>query len=96
MEKSEWPFHYRINNYRNRIKSTPHERLLPVEQHFRLEKHDFNSHAKFTIIERIEIDTQDKVRKILEEHEDKWILRLKTLCPCGFNHKLNTTDRINI
>ena len=52
--KSEWPFNLRLNNYKHRIKPIASDKLLPVEQHFRQNNHDFSIHAKFTIIEKIE------------------------------------------
>ena len=87
--KSEWPFNLRLNNYRHRIKSTDFDKLLPVEQHFRLQGHDFSANAKFTIIEKIENAPIEKISSILETHEDRWITRLKTLYPNGLNNKLN-------
>ena len=87
--KSEWPFNLRLNNYRHRIKSTDFDKLLPVEQHFRLQGHDFSANAKFTIIEKIENAPIEKISSIIETHEDRWITRLKTLYPNGLNNKLN-------
>ena len=87
--KSEWPFNIRLNNYRHRIRSTDFDKLLPVEQHFRQPDHNFSIHAKFTIIEKIETAPPEKITTILESHEDRWIKRLKTLCPNGLNNKLN-------
>ena len=39
--KSELPFHYRINLYRSRIKITHNDKLLPVEEHFKKDNHNF-------------------------------------------------------
>ena len=94
--KSEWPFNFRLNNYRHRIKSTDHHKLLPVEQHFHLANHNFSRDAKFTIIERIEKNVSDEITSILESHEDSWILRLKTLYPNGLNSKLNHPENISL
>ena len=94
--RSEWPFYFRLNNYRHRIKSTEYNKLLPVEQHFRLPNHDFNKDAKCTIIERIEKSQPYVITRTLETHEDNWILRLKTLAPHGLNNKLNHPDNINL
>ena len=52
--KSEWAFKFRINNHRYRIKSLNHNKLLPVEKHFRLTDYDFNKDIEFTRIEKIE------------------------------------------
>ena len=94
--KSEWPFNFRLNNYRHRIKSTDYDKLLPVEQHFRLSNHDFARDAKFTIIEKIEKNVSDELTSILESHEDNWILRLRTLTPNGLNGKLNHPENIRL
>ena len=98
--KSEWPFNIRLNNYRHRIKSTDYNKLLPVEQHFRSTNHNFTTDAKFTIIERIEKNIDNKennsLTTILESHEDNWILRLKTLSPNGLNGKLNHPENITL
>ena len=64
---------------------------LSVSPHFRQADHSFNQDAKFTVIEQIKNNKLDpmKARRILEDHEDFWILRLKTLKPHGLNDKLN-------
>ncbi len=94
--KSEWPFNFRLNNYRHRIKSTDYDKLLHVEQHFRLANHDFSKDAKFTIIEKIEKNVSGEITSILESHEDNWMLRLKTLSPNGLNSKLNHPEHIRL
>ena len=63
-----------------------------MEQHFRQNNHDFSIHTKFTIIEKIEKSTLDNITLILENHEDTWILRLKTVHPNGLNNQLNHPD----
>ena len=58
--------------------------------------HNFQRDAKFTIIEQIKNlnkEKQDK-RKILENKEDFWILKLKTLQPNGLNDKINHPQEI--
>ena len=69
--KSEWPPNNRLNNYRYRIKSLDHNKLLPIEQHFCLANHDFNTYARFTIIKRIEKTLFNKTTPALESYEDK-------------------------
>ena len=91
--KSEWPFNYRLNNYRSRIKSTQYDKLLLVEKHFKEQHHIFTRDARFTIIERIEKEDVDNMTKLLETHEDNWIKRLQTLTPKGLNNKLNHPDK---
>ena len=86
--KSEWAMNIRINKHRNDVFR---EEAIHVCQHFKQVTHNFNRHAKITIIE--ELKQQNKgltqMRAILEEREDFWIQRLKTLHPDGFNKGLN-------
>ena len=91
--KSEWPFNYRLNNYRSRIKSTQFDKLLPVEKHFKERNHVFERDARFIIIEKIEKENVENMTQLLETHEDNWIKRLQTLSPKGLNNKLNHPDK---
>ena len=90
--KSETQFNLRLNLYRNRIYSARHNSLTPVEKHFREQGHDFNRDAIFVIIERIVHNIPDKIPTIIKNHEDRWVLRLKTLIPDGFNVRLNNPN----
>ena len=78
----------RVNKHRNDVLR---EESIIVCQHFKQASHAFNTHAKITIIEQLK--HQDKslaeMRSTLEEREDFWIKRLKTLHPNGFNQELN-------
>ena len=62
--------------------------------------HNFNAHAKFTIIEEVYNKSLSKLKisSLLEHREDFWILRLQTLSSLGLNISLNyprdTTDPI--
>ena len=88
--KSKTPFNIRLNNYRNRINKGNIDNLLPVEAHFKQADHDFELHATFTIIEKLELVAPDqKLDNILKHHEDVWMTRLKTVTPNGLNIKLN-------
>lgn len=86
--KSEWPMNIRINKHRYDV---PRFDSLDVCQHFRSPGHDFDSHAKFTIIEELKQKNKPKhtMRKILEQREDSWVIKLRTLNPDGFNKELN-------
>ena len=64
-----------------------HSKLIPVEQHFRSNDHDFNRDAKFTIIERIEKDIN--IKSVIEKQENKWINKIKSYNPFGLNIKRN-------
>jgi hypothetical protein len=86
--KSEWPMNMRINKHRNDV---PRSDSLDVCQHFRNPGHHFDTHAKFTIIEELKQKNRPKLimRKILEQREDAWVVKLRTLNPDGFNKELN-------
>ena len=88
--KSSTPFNIRLNNYRSRINNPNTNNLLPVEAHFKQKDHSFQLHAKFTIIEKIELVSQShQLDNILKNHEDEWMVRLKTITPYGLNVRLN-------
>ena len=86
--KSEWPMNIRCNKHRNDVLR---EESIVVCQHFKQISHTFNTHAKITIIEQLKDQSKSllAMRSILEEREDFWIKRLKTLQPNGFNQELN-------
>ena len=62
--------------------------------------HNFNAHAKFTIIEEVynNVLLKLKICSLSEHRKDFWILRLQTLSSLGLNISLNypqdTTDPI--
>ncbi len=86
--KCEWTMNRRINSHRNDVWRTEGP---PCDKHFQLEGHDFNTHARFTIIEKIERPPTDKkeLRSLLEKKEDKWMKRLQTVMPNGLNIAYN-------
>lgn len=86
--KCEWSFNRRINSHRNDVWRVDGP---PCDKHFQLPNHDFNKHAKFTIIEALENPPKDKIqlRNLLELKEDKWMARLQTIIPKGLNISLN-------
>ena len=91
--KSEPPAHLRINTHRQGVKD-PNGGAF--DQHFNLPGHNFNDHAKFTIIEQIRNhheNSKAENRRQLEAREDFWMLRLKTLKPSGLNDSLNSGTR---
>ena len=90
MGKSEPPAHLRINTHRHDVKDPSGGAF---DHHFRLPGHDFNAHAKFTLIEQIRNhhgNTKAENRRQLEAREDYWMLRLTTLKPSGMNDSLNS------
>ena len=78
----------RINKHRNDV---PRTDSLDVCKDFQNTGHDFEKHAKFTIIEELKDKNKSllTMRKLLEEREDAWIIKLRTLHPDGFNKELN-------
>ena len=55
--KSEKTFNLRLNNHQ---KDVDKQNLLQAKQHFRLPGHNFNKHAKFTLIEQLNDTSIDK------------------------------------
>ena len=92
--KSETAFNTRLNNHRNDVYKT----ITPeADQNFKLPGHNFNPHAKFTLIQQSN-NTEERVSNMwikelatcrLKEREDFWIHNLKVLKPYGFNAELN-------
>ena len=93
--KSEPPANLRINTHRHDVTSTTG---CPFDKHFALPGHDFNAHARFVLIEQINDKSLSKAdtRRLLEDREDYWMLRLKTLQPDGQNDHLNAALRNRI
>ena len=80
--------YFRLNNHRKDVnrQNTPR-----ADQHFKLPDHNFNQHARFTLIEQLDnmrID-KDLATLRLKKREDFWIETLKTLHPYGLNAELN-------
>ena len=88
--KSETAFNIRLNNHRNNARN-PKDDTIPACKHFHGNGHDFNKHAKFTIIEQIKdfTKTDEERHAILLRRENFWILKLKTLTPYGLKIDLN-------
>ena len=86
--KSEYNVNLRINTHRNDVWRTDGP---PCDKHFQMPGHNFNTHAKFTIIEEVYNKSLSKLktRSLLEHREDFWILKLQTLSPQGLNISLN-------
>ena len=93
--KSEPPANLRVNTHRHDVNS---QKGCPFDKHFRLPGHDFNLHAKFILIEQVTNKglTKAETRRLLEDREDYWMTRLKTLHPNGMNDHLNSSLRQKI
>ena len=81
--KSEPTFNLKLNNHRKDIIKRS---SLQADQHFRLPAHNFNKHAKFTLIEQLnDTNIGKKILKYrLKKREDFSIVKLKPLQPHGF------------
>ena len=86
--KCEWSFNRRINSHQNDVWRPEGP---SCDKHFHLPNHNFNKHARFTIIKALEKPPKDKkeLRKLLELKEDRWMTRLQTAIPMGLNISLN-------
>ena len=80
--KSEYSLNLRMNTHRNDVWRKD---CSPCDKHFQMPGHNFNVHAKFTMIEEVcnKSLSKLKIRSLLEHREDFWILRLQTLSPQG-------------
>ena len=86
--KAETPFNIRLNKHRIDADA----KAIPASIHFKQPGHNFNKHAKFTLIEQINntINTDiDTIKIRLKRREYFWILKLDTLTPRELNQKLN-------
>ena len=86
--KAETEFNIRLNNHR---KDVWKPNAIPASRHFSGKNHNFNTHAKFILIEQIrhvDIDTE-KIKERLKQRDNFWILTLETLAPKGLNQELN-------
>ena len=85
--KSEYSLNLRMNAHRNDVWRTDGP---PRGKHFQMPGHDFNVHAKFTIIEEVYSKLSKlEIHSLLEHRKDFWILKLQTLSPQGLNISLN-------
>ena len=65
--------------------------IIPASRHFSGRNHNFNTNAKFILIEQtrhVDIDT-DKIKERLKQRGKLWILTLETLTPKGLNQEFN-------
>ena len=76
MQHWKTAFNIRLNNHRKDVYKT---NTPEAHQHFRLPGHNFNRHAKFTIIEQLNNADLDKelLTFRLKKRRDFWIHKLK-------------------
>ena len=90
----EYSVNLRINAHRYYVWRTDGP---PCDKHFQMPSHNFNTRAKFTIIEDVYSKSLSKLKicSLLEHREDFWILKLQTLSPQGLiNYPQDTTGSI--
>ena len=87
--KSEPPANLRINTHRFDVKSPKGGRF---DKHFNQPGHDYNKNARYILIEQVKQSKMSKktIRQLLEEREDYWMTKLKTVVPNGLNDHLNS------
>ena len=88
--KTKTAFNERLNKHRSDT-AHPTPTTIPADRHFANPQHNFQSDAKFTIIEEIKGQSKSIEEKdnILLKRENFWITKLKTLKPLGLNQELN-------
>jgi hypothetical protein len=88
--KTETQSNVRTNSHRSEAKKPD---SIAIDRHFFENKdHDFEKHAKITLIEKLENTshmTEYEITTTLEKREDFWMKKLDTLTPDGFNQELN-------
>ena len=86
--KTEIAANERINGHRSDAKNND---SILVDRHFLQPGHNFNLHAKFTLIEQVtKTDLSgEELTTLLEKREDFWMMKLQTLVLNGFNTELN-------
>ena len=88
--KSEPPANLRINTHRYEVSP----KAIAFDKHFLLPGHNFNANARFTLIEQVRTTAntnKQAIRQLLENREDFWTDKLKTISPNGLNAHLNST-----
>ena len=86
--KAEMAFNIRLNNHR---KDTKNLNTILVCRNFQQQGHNFNSPAKYIVIEKLvnTSSSNDILRKHLIERENFWVRKLRTLFPHGLNQELS-------
>ena len=76
--KAETELNLGINNHHKNVLNL---NAIPADQHFAQRDHDFNTDAKFTIIEKLQNTRLNKesITELLKNRENFWIKKLETL-----------------
>ena len=74
--KAETELNLRINNHRKDVRKL---NAIPAGQHFAQKDHDFNTDAKFSIIEKLQNAklSKESIKELLKKRENFWIKNLK-------------------
>ena len=87
--KRKTPFNIHPNNHRKDAKS---QASILVCKHFNKQNHNFQQHAKFTLIEQIKKQTTAE-ETLLKRRKIFWVLKSWVcLHPDGLNQESNNTD----
>ena len=86
--KAETELNLRISNHRKDVLML---NAIPADRHFGQRDHNFNTDAKFTIIEKLQNTklSKENIAELLKKRENFWIKKLETLRLKGLNHELN-------
>ena len=86
--KAKTAINIRLNNHR---KHTNDPNVTLAGRHFQQQGHNFNSHAKFIIIDKLlnTFISKGILLKRLIQGENFWIQKLKTLVPYRLNQELS-------
>ena len=86
--KAEAELILRINNQRKDVLTL---NAIPAVRSFARRDHDFNTDAKFTIVEQLQNTklSKESITGLLRRRDNFWIKKLETPRPEGLNHELN-------
>ena len=86
--KAETAVNLRLNNHEKGTKKL--KSILTCKQ-FQEKGQNFNKHAKFIIIGKLENlhSSKEELREMIVIRENFWIQKLKTLVPFGLNQELS-------
>ena len=86
--KAEAELNLRITHHRKDVLKL---NVIPADRYFAQRDHDFNTDAKFIIIEQLQNTklSKESITELLKKSENIWIKKLETLLPKGFNPELN-------
>ena len=69
------------------------------DKHFNLPGHNYNENAHFILIEQVNQQSKMKkkiIRQLLEDCEDHWMKKLKTVAPDGLSDHPKLSNQIRV